>query len=115
MAHFELAAGRVSRAVAHHTVEEIWYILSGRGRMWRRQGDRQETVPLRSGTCISIPQGTHFQFRADSSGQLEVGHRAAAEPQQTRTSEPSGATASGVSGGCKVSNPWSITAIMTGL
>jgi len=46
MAHFELAAGRVSRAVAHHTVEEIWYILSGRGRMWRRQGDRQETVPL---------------------------------------------------------------------
>ena len=70
MAHFELAAGRVSRAVAHHTVEEIWYILSGRGRMWRRQGDRQETVPLRSGTCISIPPGTHFQFRADSSGQL---------------------------------------------
>lgn len=64
MAHFELGAGRVSRAVAHQSVEEIWYILRGQGQMWRRQGDRQETVPLRPGTCISIPPGTHFQFRA---------------------------------------------------
>ena len=70
MAHFELGAGRVSRAVAHRSVEEIWYILSGRGQMWRRQGDRQETVLLRPGTCISIPRGTHFQFRADGDGPL---------------------------------------------
>ena len=64
MAHFELAAGRVSQAVAHRAVEEIWYILAGQGQMWRRQGERQETVPLRPGTCVSIPAGTHFQFRA---------------------------------------------------
>lgn len=70
MAHFELGAGRISRAVAHRTVEEIWYILGGQGQMWRRQGDRQETVALRPGTCISIPPGTHFQFRADGSGPL---------------------------------------------
>ncbi len=38
MAHFELAAGRVSRAVAHHAVDELWYILGGHGQMWRRQG-----------------------------------------------------------------------------
>jgi Mannose-6-phosphate isomerase len=47
MAHFELAAGQVSRAVAHHAVDELWYVLSGHGQMWRRQGERQETVPLR--------------------------------------------------------------------
>jgi hypothetical protein len=35
MAHFELAAGRVSRAVAHHAVEELWYILAGQGEMSR--------------------------------------------------------------------------------
>ncbi len=70
MAHFELAAGRVSRAVAHHSVEEIWYILAGQGQMWRRQGDRQETVLLRPGTCVSIPAGTHFQFRSASDGPL---------------------------------------------
>ena len=64
MAHFELAAGRVSQAVAHRAVEEIWYILAGQGQMWRRQGERQETVSLAPGTCVSIPAGTHFQFRA---------------------------------------------------
>jgi mannose-6-phosphate isomerase-like protein (cupin superfamily) len=63
MAHFALGGGRVSRAVAHHSVEEIWYIVRGEGQMWRRQAGREETVPLRSGTCVSIPAGTHFQFR----------------------------------------------------
>jgi mannose-6-phosphate isomerase-like protein (cupin superfamily) len=72
MAHFELAAGRVSRAVAHRAVEEIWYVLSGRGEMWRRQGERQETVLLQPGTCLSIPAGTHFQFRAAASEPLRA-------------------------------------------
>jgi mannose-6-phosphate isomerase-like protein (cupin superfamily) len=70
MAHFELAPGRVSRAVAHRAVEELWYILAGQGQMWRRQGERQQTVPLRPGTCLSIPAGTHFQFRADAGAPL---------------------------------------------
>jgi mannose-6-phosphate isomerase-like protein (cupin superfamily) len=72
MAHFELGAGRVSRAVAHHHVDEIWYILDGRGEMWRRQGSRQETVPLVAGTCVSIPVGTHFQFRSSEDGPLRA-------------------------------------------
>jgi mannose-6-phosphate isomerase-like protein (cupin superfamily) len=70
MAHFELAAGRVSQAIAHHAVDELWYIFGGHGEMWRRQGDREETVRLRPGTCLSIPAGTHFQFRADGDGPL---------------------------------------------
>jgi len=70
MAHFVLAAGRVSRAVAHHTVDELWYVLRGRGQMWRRQAGRQQTVPLEAGTCLSIPAGTHFQFRAAGDGPL---------------------------------------------
>jgi mannose-6-phosphate isomerase-like protein (cupin superfamily) len=70
MAHFELAAGRVSRAVAHHSVDEIWYVLRGQGQMWRRQAEREETVPLEPGTCVSIPAGTHFQFCSTSAGPL---------------------------------------------
>jgi mannose-6-phosphate isomerase-like protein (cupin superfamily) len=70
MAHFELGAGRVSRAVAHRGVEEIWYVLHGHGQMWRRQDGREETVALVPGTCVSIPAGTHFQFRAASEGPL---------------------------------------------
>lgn len=64
MAHFRLAAGAVSKAVRHRTVEEIWYVLDGRGQMWRRQGGREETVDLAPGTCLTIPVGTAFQFRA---------------------------------------------------
>jgi len=64
MAHFELGPRRTSRAVAHRTVEEIWYVLSGHGEMWRKQGEREETVPMEPGVCISIPVRTHFQFRS---------------------------------------------------
>lgn len=64
MAHFELAAGRVARAVTHRTVEEVWFVVAGRGEMWRRQGEHEETVVLEPGVCLTIPLGTHFQFRA---------------------------------------------------
>jgi len=64
MAQFELAPGETSKAVAHRSVEEIWLVLSGRGEMWRKQGDREETAALEPGVCLSIPAGTHFQFRS---------------------------------------------------
>ncbi len=63
-AHFELPPGKTSFAVAHKTVEEIWYILSGKGEMWRKQNAQEEIVPLDSGVCLTIPLGTHFQFRS---------------------------------------------------
>ena len=64
MAHFELAPGETSAAVRHRTVEEIWFFLSGRGEMWRKQNQKEEIVQLYSGVCITIPLGTHFQFRS---------------------------------------------------
>src|SRR5688572_18955261 len=70
MAQFQLAAGRISVAVTHRTVDEIWFILSGRGRMWRKQGEYEATVDLEPGCCLTIPLGTHFQFRASESGPL---------------------------------------------
>jgi mannose-6-phosphate isomerase-like protein (cupin superfamily) len=72
MAHFELAAGQASTAVAHRTVEEIWFFLAGRGEMWRKLGDDEVTVAVEPGTCISIPVGTHFQFRASEDGPLSA-------------------------------------------
>lgn len=70
MAHFELAPNRVSDPIRHRTVSEIWYILSGRGQLWRRQGAREEITTLEPGVCISIPLGTHFQFRTEGSRPL---------------------------------------------
>lgn len=66
MAHFELAPGEISRAIAHRSVEEIWLILSGKGELWRKQVAREEVVALEPGVCISLPHGTHFQFRAST-------------------------------------------------
>jgi len=63
MAHFELAPHRTSTAVTHRTVEEIWFFLSGHGQMWRKLGDQVSVVDVHAGTCITIPLGTHFQFR----------------------------------------------------
>jgi len=70
MAHFELAAGRASDPIRHRSVDEIWFVLSGHGEMWRRQDGREEVVTLEPGVCVSIPLGTHFQFRASGSGPL---------------------------------------------
>lgn len=64
MAHFTLAPGQTSRAVTHRTVEEIWFFLSGRGEMWRKQGEHEEIVPVEPGVCLTIPLGTRFQFRS---------------------------------------------------
>jgi len=63
-AHFELAAGAVSHAVAHRTVEEIWYFVAGTGEVWRRQGRTESVVEVAAGVSLTIPLGTHFQFRA---------------------------------------------------
>jgi len=64
MAHFKRAAGRTARAVTHRTVEEIWFVVAGHGEMWRKCGHVEETVALEPGVCLTIPLGTHFQFRA---------------------------------------------------
>lgn len=70
MAHFTLAPGQVARAVAHRTVEEVWYFLAGKGRMWRQSDDREETVEVAPGVALSIPLGTRFQLRNDGEGPL---------------------------------------------
>ena len=64
MAHFELASGHASEAIRHRTVDEIWFVLSGRGEMWRSGNGREEIVALEPGVCVTVPVGTHFQFRA---------------------------------------------------
>ncbi len=72
MAEFELAPGQVSTAVTHRTVAEIWYVLRGRGEIWRRQGAREDVATLEPGLCLTVPVGTHFQFRALGDAALTV-------------------------------------------
>lgn len=63
MAHGLLPPGGTSRAVRHRTVEELWYILSGRAEIWRRLDDDEQVIAATAGTSLTIPAGTHFQFR----------------------------------------------------
>ncbi len=72
MAQFELDPGQVSRAVRHRSVAEIWLVLSGRGLMWRQQNEQQSIVQLETGTCVSVPLGTTFQFRCEGAEPLRI-------------------------------------------
>jgi mannose-6-phosphate isomerase-like protein (cupin superfamily) len=72
MAHFRLAPGGVSRAVRHVSVEELWYFVAGRGRMWRKDEGGEAVVEVHPGTSLDIPAGTAFQFRADGDEPLEA-------------------------------------------
>ena len=72
MAHFTLPPGAISTAVTHRTVEELWYVLAGYGRLWRRQGNHEEIIELEPDLCASVPLGTHFQFRNDGDEELEI-------------------------------------------
>lgn len=70
--HCRLPPGGVSLAVTHRTVEEIWYVLAGRGEVWRKQGEREEIVAAQPGLCLTIPLRTDFQFRAAPDQALEI-------------------------------------------
>ena len=62
--HCTLPPGQTSTAVTHKTVEEIWYFLQGQGEVWRKQDDQEGCVTeVKPGICLTIPLGTHFQFR----------------------------------------------------
>ena len=63
-----LPAGAVSRPVRHRTVEEIWYILAGEGRVWI-EGTLHEVRP---GSRLVIPTGRAFQFAAGGTGPLRL-------------------------------------------
>lgn len=63
MVHCTLPKGAVSMAVAHATVDEVWYFLAGKGRVWRRREEAETVVDVEPGVALTIECGTHFQFR----------------------------------------------------
>ena len=72
MACFELEPGQVAAAVVHRTVDELWWVQSGRGELWRCDPDGETVVTLEAGVCVDIPCGTRFQFRAADDEALQV-------------------------------------------
>ena len=65
MAQFLLPAGKISIAVAHRTVEELWVFTLGQGQLWRKNNNFETIETIVPGLSISILPDTHFQFRND--------------------------------------------------
>lgn len=72
LAHCTLPPGGVSLAVRHRTVEELWYVLSGRGEVWRSHQGEEHVVEVEPGVSLGIPCGAHFQFRARGEAPLQI-------------------------------------------
>ena len=74
MVEVQLSAGQVSRPVYHRSVEEIWYILQGEGRVWRCPPEAEpgsvEPMAVSPGDALAIPTGWRFQFAADPDAPL---------------------------------------------
>jgi mannose-6-phosphate isomerase-like protein (cupin superfamily) len=70
LVHCSLPPGAVTRAVRHRSVEGLWYFLSGAGQVWRKSGAAEEITDVRPGAALTIPLGTHFQFRTTGSEPL---------------------------------------------
>ena len=70
MCEITLGPGQVSRPVAHRTVEEIWYVLTGSGRVWRLApgAGAGVTCEVGPGDALAIPVGWGFQFAAGPGG-----------------------------------------------
>jgi mannose-6-phosphate isomerase-like protein (cupin superfamily) len=66
-----LPAGETSRPVRHRTVEEIWFFLSGAGRVWRRPPEGEATTDdVAPGATVVVPTGWAFQFQAGPAADL---------------------------------------------
>jgi mannose-6-phosphate isomerase-like protein (cupin superfamily) len=66
-----LAAGAISRPVRHRSIEEIWHVTAGRGRVWRcPPGGAAEAVDVSAGDTLVIPPRWAFQFSAAPTAEL---------------------------------------------
>jgi mannose-6-phosphate isomerase-like protein (cupin superfamily) len=75
MAHFRLGPGQVAIGEVHRTVDEIWLVIRGKGRIWRCPTGRPDLAveeELLPDVSIPIPVGTHFQFRAAEDSELDI-------------------------------------------
>jgi mannose-6-phosphate isomerase-like protein (cupin superfamily) len=65
LTHALCPAGKVSTASVLEGLYERYYVLAGRGLLWRRSHDYEGVTALTPGRWCDIPPGTVFQYRAE--------------------------------------------------
>jgi mannose-6-phosphate isomerase-like protein (cupin superfamily) len=63
LAHCTLPPKATSIAQVHKYVDEIWYFIQGHGIVWRKDVQNDQEDEVEPGISLTIPVGTHFQFR----------------------------------------------------
>lgn len=71
MIHSTVPPHQTNRATVHATVSEFWYVLEGRGEIWRNDEVDSNVTDLVPGTSVDIPVGTSFQYRNVSNQDLK--------------------------------------------
>jgi mannose-6-phosphate isomerase-like protein (cupin superfamily) len=71
MIHSTVPPFQTNRATVHATVNEFWFVLEGRGEIWRDDGVHTAITELVPGISIDIPVGTAFQYRNVSDRELK--------------------------------------------
>jgi mannose-6-phosphate isomerase-like protein (cupin superfamily) len=61
LCHCTLPVSITSVAVCHRAIEEIWYVLSGDGQIWRKLGQQEEVVALHSGVSVTMCEGFNLK------------------------------------------------------
>lgn len=72
LAHCLLPPHKVSQAIKHRTVDEVWYILEGQGEIWLKNEEQEKIVKLEKDVCVRIPVATSFQFRNTNDTPLSI-------------------------------------------
>jgi mannose-6-phosphate isomerase-like protein (cupin superfamily) len=62
-AHATVHAGDIADPAVLSEITEFYYVLEGRGELWRRLADLEEVIELVPGRCATIPPGVSFQYR----------------------------------------------------
>jgi mannose-6-phosphate isomerase-like protein (cupin superfamily) len=60
MISLTLRPGAVLKAIVHRTVEEIGYVVAGRGQLWRKGDVTEDIVYLAPGVSLTVPVGARF-------------------------------------------------------
>ena len=70
LTHATCPSGRISHPAALDGLYEMFFVLAGKGQLWRSGGGYEGVTRLHPGRWVAMPPGTAFQYRAEADADL---------------------------------------------
>jgi len=70
LTHATCPSGRISHPAALDGLYEMFFVLAGKGQVWRSGGGYEGVTRLHPGRWVAMPPGTAFQYRAEADADL---------------------------------------------